>query len=401
LQSRLALEQNVMNQPDRLAGFDFETHNQQVRRLWDDFNAGRPTRTPAVVGTNTRYFMFHPDANPRGLSFRAYSEDPEAMFHALLQFNRWTRFNVLQDQQLGLPDGWEVNVDFQNYYEAGWFGCAVHYMDGQVPDTRPDFADCPVRLLERGVPDSFAGLAGRCRDYRERFLELARGAEFCGRPVKVGQGGSFLGTDGPMTVACNLFGPEFVCTSMAEEPQRLHRLLAFITEATIARIQAWCRYVGATFPRPNYGFADDSVALISTPMYREHVLPHHRRLCAALAAPGPRGIHLCGDATRHFVTIRDELNVHNFDTGFPVDFAGLRAALGPGVRLQGGPHVEFLRSQSPAAVYEETRRILQSGVRAGGRFVLREGNNLAPGTPLENTEAMYRAGLKFGATPEP
>jgi uroporphyrinogen-III decarboxylase len=42
------------------------------------------------------------------------------------------------------------------------------------------------------------------------------------------------------------------------------------------------------------------------------------------------------------------------------------------------------------------RRILQSGVLEGGRFLLREGNNLAPGTPLENTEAMYYAGREFG-----
>lgn len=32
----------------------------------------------------------------------------------------------------------------------------------------------------------------------------------------------------------------------------------------------------------------------------------------------------------------------------------------------------------------------------GGQFVLREGNNLAPGTPLENTEALYHAGRQFG-----
>lgn len=32
----------------------------------------------------------------------------------------------------------------------------------------------------------------------------------------------------------------------------------------------------------------------------------------------------------------------------------------------------------------------------GGRFVLREGNNLAPCTPVENVEAMYGAGKIFG-----
>ena len=110
----------------------------------------------------------------------------------------------------------------------------------------------------------------------------------------------------------------------------------------------------------------------------------------------PRGIHLCGDATRHFTTLRDELNIQSFDTGFPVDFGRLRAELGPGVTIMGGPHVDFLRTATPAAIREEARRILQSGVLTGGRFVLREGNNLAPLTPLENTEALYHAGREFG-----
>jgi uroporphyrinogen-III decarboxylase len=383
--------------PDRLAGLDFEAHNQLVRQVWADLNAGHPTRVPVICGTNTRYFMFNPAANPQGLTFRQYTEDVEVMFHAQLQFARWSRFNLLQDGELGLPERWTVNVDMQNYYEAGWLGCPVEYMDDQVPDTRPAFADRPERLMERGLPDPFGGLMARGREYREHLIDLAKNHDYCGRPIQVGAG---VGTDGPMTVACNLFGPEFVCTAMAEEPDRLHTLLSFITDAILARVTAWGQYLGTPFPAKNYGFADDSVALISTAMYREHILPHHRKLCDTLAGEGPRGIHLCGDSTRHFPTIRDELNVQTFDTGFPVDFAALRASVGPNVRINGGPHVEFLRSQTPAAVYNESRRILQSGILAGGgRFVLREGNNLAPGTPLANTEAMYQAALDFGSLP--
>jgi uroporphyrinogen-III decarboxylase len=94
--------------------------------------------------------------------------------------------------------------------------------------------------------------------------------------------------------------------------------------------------------------------------------------------------------------MRDELNVQSFDTGFPVDHGWLREELGPDVRIQGGPHVELLRTGTPAQIREETRRILQSGVMEGGKFVLREGNNLAPGTPEENVAAMYAACREFG-----
>jgi uroporphyrinogen-III decarboxylase len=53
------------------------------------------------------------------------------------------------------------------------------------------------------------------------------------------------------------------------------------------------------------------------------------------------------------------------------------------------PTAIFLQQAAPEEVRAETERILNSGSCDGGRFVLREGNNLAPGTPLSNLEAMY------------
>jgi hypothetical protein len=340
--------------------------------------------------------MFNKDANPRSIGFRDYTEDPDVMFDCQLRFARWSRFNLLQDGELGLPEKWTIFPDFQNFYEAAWFGCPIEYMDGQVPDTHPAFADAPERIMEHGLPDPFGGLFAKVRAFYEHYKARAATETFLGRPISINGPGCGGGTDGPMTVACNLFGPEFVCEAMLEEPERLAKLFSFITEATINRMRAWRQYTDVPLRPADYGFADDSLALISTAMYREHVLPHHRRLCDAMAGPGTRGIHLCGDSTRHFVTLRDELNIHSFDTGFPVDFPQLRRNLGPDVQIQGGPHVEFLMTATPAAVHEQVRRILGSGLLDGGRVVLREGNNLAPGTPLENTEAMYRAGKEFG-----
>ena len=383
---------------DRLVSFDFEEHNAEVHEMWTGFNAWQPgQRIPIILGTNTRYFVFNEAANPAGLDFRDYSEDPDTMFDAQLQFQRWSRFNLLQDAELGWPKKWIIAPDFQNYYEAAWFGCQVRYFPGQVPDTMPDFADAPERVMENGVPDPFGGLMARGLEYWEHFKARGNEDRYLNLPIEITVPWFGLATDGPMTVACNLFGPDFVCEAMAGEPERLHPLLDFITKATIERMTAWRKLAGIEVPNENFGFADDSIAMISTAMYREHILPYHRRLCQALGKEGrPRGIHLCGDSTRHFSTLRDELNMRTFDTGFPVDFAAVRRELGPGVRIQGGPHVNFLMRATSAEVREEVRRILQSGVLEGGMFVLREGNNLAPGTPLENTEALYHAGREFG-----
>ena len=87
--------------------------------------------------------------------------------------------------------------------------------------------------------------------------------------------------------------------------------------------------------------------------------------------------------------LRDELGAYEFETGYPVDFGWLRRELGPEVLIHGGPSAIMLRQASPAEIRTETKRILDSGICDGGRFVLREGNNLAPGTPLANLAAMY------------
>jgi uroporphyrinogen-III decarboxylase len=381
---------------DRLikAKFDFDAHNEEVSKMWDAFWKREPLRIPITLGINSRYYMQIPEANSKNVNFERYSENPGVMFDSKLEFERWKKFNLLFDEQLGLPDVWTITVDFQNYYEAAWFGCKVHYMDGEVPDTRPDFAAVPEKLMDKGIPDPFSGLMGKAIDYHQNFRIRAAKEEFLGSPVKISD--TLTGTDGPMTVACNLFGPQFVCETMASDAKRFHTLMKFVAESVIARTKAWRKYFNVSIPQDGFGFADDSIALISTNMYREHVMPYHKVILDAFATDKPRGIHLCGDATRHFKTLRDELNIWSFDTGFPVDFGKLRKQLGPEVQIQGGPHVEFLISASPGQVRDEVKRILGSGVLEGGRFILREGNNLAPRTPVDNTDAMYKAGREFG-----
>jgi uroporphyrinogen-III decarboxylase len=204
-----------------------------------------------------------------------------------------------------------------------------------------------------------------------------------------------------MTVACNLFGAGFVCESMLAEPDRLSVLLSFITDATIRRIQALRVHFGLPLTNTGFWFADDSCALLSAQAYTEHILPHHRKLCDTLAPEGSRAIHLCGDATRLFPTIAAEIRVSSFDTGFPVDFAELRRRLGPDIEVFGGPHIELLRTATEAEVRRETRRILASGIMSDGQFVLREGNNVAPGTPPANIAAMYRTAQEVGVVRPP
>lgn len=381
---------------------DFERHNAEVKAVWEAYRAHRTLRVPVILGVNTRFFLLGEKAPFPHVSFKEYTENPDVMFDTQVRFQDWARHHLVQDAPMGLPseeEGWTVNVDFQNFYEAGWFGCEIAYFAGQVPDTHPRWRDERRKreVIERGSPDPMLdGLAARNKQYYEHFIGKAKTYMYKGRRVtKINPRG--LGTDGPLTVAANIRGATELFADFIEDPGYVKELLAFITEATILRIKAWRRYLGQPEKQDDFGLADDSVQLLSKEMYREFVLPCHKRLREALctAAVGGR-IHLCGDSTRHFETIRDELGIRSFDTGFPIDHGKLRQELGPEIEILGGPHVELLRSAPPQEVHAAARRILESGIKHGGRFVLREGNNLAPGTPLENIRALYQAAQDYG-----
>jgi hypothetical protein len=376
---------------------DFAAQNAAVQELWRLYHEGKPSRVPMIMGLSSRFTVLNPALNPLGIGYDAYFNDPEVMWQHQLIHQDWVRHNLPQDAEMGLPEAWSVSVDFQNSYEALWWGAPLRFIDGDVPDT-PAFVTGASKweFVQRGAPDPFSGWMGRAWEYLELFRQKqAAGAEYKGRPVHAGWVPG-AGTDGPFTIACALRGPTQVCLDIYEDPDFFHAFMGLLVEGTIQRMKAFRKRFDQPEQSPAWGFADDSVLLLSVPTYREHILPHHRRLFDEFGPQGPNSIHLCGDATHLFRTIRDELKVTSFDTGFPVDHGWLRGELGPEVTILGGPHVELLRTGTPAGVRAEVRRILESGVTEGGKFILREGNNLAPGTPVENVAAMYQACQDFG-----
>ncbi len=378
---------------------DFEKHNEEMRAVWDAFHAGKPTRVPVVLGINPRILILNSQLNTSGVTFEQYSQDPDIMAQVQMQTQDYVRHNMLQDAEMGLPkDGWSIYVDFQNYYEAAWFGCDVQYRDGQVPDTEPILHSENKRMLfDRGIPDPFTGGAmARAWDFYEHMKNNMGSYSHRELPVVNVGPPPGLWTDGPRTVACSLRGATEMCLEIYEDPDYARELLRYITESTITRIKAYREHLGQEMKPQCWGFADDSIELLSVDIYTEFVLPMHRLLLQELAGEGPHSIHLCGNAQRFMTLLKEELNITIWDTGYPVDFGKARKDLGPDYLIQGGPRVSLLLHGSPEEVKGECKRILESGVMEGGRFILREGNNLSPGTPVENVAAMYEAAHAFG-----
>ena len=376
---------------------DASVHNPRQVEVWERFRQGDPIRPPVIVGTNARYYMDIPEVNVNGISFKEYTEDPAVMLDFQCRCEAYDRLYIPFDAERGLPEAWAPTVDWQNVYDAVWWGAERVYLSGNVPDTRPILNDDnKYSILDTGAPAPDARCMGQALEYYERMLELSKTYTFMDIPARPTVPASTMASDGPFTVACNLRGASEMCIELYEDPDYAHQLLELITEATIARIRYWRKYFGKPLRAAGQGIADDSIALLSPATYREFVLPLHKRMYEELG-DGVTGnyVHLCGDSSRHFVTFRDEMNVRTFDTGYPIDHAKMAELLGPDVTIQGGPHVELLRLSTPERVKAECRRILEAVHPYSRRFVLREANNLPPGVPLENLWAMYEAAEEF------
>jgi uroporphyrinogen-III decarboxylase len=395
---RLDADLTLFDLPD-LRTQDFSAHNDESVALWKAFSDRTHERIPVRFNCNPRILMLNPQYNARGLTYEEYMRDPEVMGQAILEFRYWTRFLLPGDHERGLPNQWSVYIDFENHYDAAWFGCPVHYREGQVPDTTPILTNDNKRMLfDRGIPDPFEGeWAERCLHFLDVFRKKQeRGWTFMGVPVVVENGAPFLGCDGLFTVAVSLRGATELCLDLLIDPDYARELLEYVYAAITSRMKAWRDRFGIPVPIEGFGSADDAIEMLSPEQYRQFVLPLHKRFFDEFGTPANRGIHLCGGVQRHFKTIHEELGVVNFDTGFPVDFARFRKDLGPDVLISGGPRVPLFLESTPEPLLAEAERILRSGVLFGGKFILQEGNNLPPCARLELCAALYDLGKRLG-----
>ena len=374
--------------------FDYSRHNEEVRRLWAGYRAGRPERVPVVFHMNSRVWLLNPALNTKGYTCKDYYERPEVALETELNFQKWRRLEVMEDTAKGLPEKWPVTMCGHNVMGGGWLGSEVVFRDGLVPHVKPLLSDKKEMLYELKQPDIRANFTKCAWAYYDFCLEKIRqGYEFEGRPLAVPGGPS---VEPPFCLAYVLRGPTEVLIDMYEDPDYFHRLMNFVTEAYLRHHRAMNEINKVTKKPQHIGIGDDPIEMISVADYNAHVLPYHKRIVDETAGPGPHVAHLCGRAQHHFANLREKLNVWAFDTGFPTDLARARKELGAAVTLWGNIHVHNLQCGTQETIEAEVRRLLASGVMHGGRFVLGDGNNVSEGTPVENLNLVYEIAKQYG-----
>lgn len=374
------------------APIDYERHNDEVRRVLAAYEAGRPIRVPLKIAGSITNFFFNPELNTNRLTFEQFFKDPAVQIEAQLHYAYWARHHLMVDHEMGLPETFSLRVDFQNSYDASWAGARVRYLENQLPDTEPIFAEHKEKLYDmpKLLPIE-SGLIGDGIAFIEYMEDYCGRNDFMGRPIAPPRAYPGEGCDGVLDLAYKLRGAENILYDMVDDDGYYEDLMEWITNNLIHRMRTLReRHARRWGDVPAFSFADDAITMISHDMYKDYVLPYHKRIFDEFSGGKLCGMHLCGANMHHFGQLVKELPIGALDTGFPVDHGLLRKLVGPDIELYTGPTVMLLQHGPVDAIVKEARSILRSGVAEGGKYVMIAANNLAPCTPVEHIAALYQ-----------
>jgi MtaA/CmuA family methyltransferase len=192
----------------------------------------------------------------------------------------------------------------------------------------------------------------------------------------------------PFSLAAALMGLEALLLKCRDDRSMVEALM----NRCLAYGLAYGRALGALGADLLSG-GDSPAGLVGPAAYREVAWPFEQRLVAGLKATTekPVSLHICGNATPILGTMAST-GADVLEIDHRVDLAQACQAVGSEVALWGNlDPVGLLAQGTPAQVRELTRRALDA-VRGCGhwRFVLSSGCTLAPDTPPENLDAMFR-----------
>ncbi len=353
----------------------------------------RPDRVPVIPAIAHRFLV--PQV---GVRFRDYYADPETMLRTQILAQKWLMENVRTDAHAITGPWTGAWTDFQNAFEAGSLGVEIVFPDDDIPWVGRGWVagEADLRRLE-AMDFVHSGLNARQTAYRRRMMEVADKypVRFLGGEVfHPGANPSLTHTsDGPFGVAGALMGPTELFLAVKERPDFVRELLRVVTDKLIE----WLDFCWAEekLPAPkDFAWTDDLAVSLSAADFRDVVLPSEKRL--RFHFDGRLSLHMCGRSDHLLEIFRDDLAIHELQGfGYEVDLDRIGEALGGRVVLLGNVDPRLIRSGTPEDVRRATRRVLDKLAPRGG-LIVQDGNNVPPGSPLANINAMMEAAEAWG-----
>jgi uroporphyrinogen decarboxylase len=265
------------------------------------------------------------------------------------------------------------------------FGATLTYM----PDVIPVHESAAIEGLE-GI-DKLEPKDPR-RD--GRMPAIVKAAEFFAKKFSAEGELSFGGCEGPITAAGSLWGVENLMRNMIKNPDLVHKVLSACTDTIIdfcnAQMDAGVLGIGLAEPTA-------SSTCISPEFFQKFAMPYIKKICRKVNSPAFL-LHVCGEAQELVKPVSKITNILIFSVD-QVDLQRAKEDIGKKfLVLLGNVSTRLMRRGTLAEVEAATKQCIQEAA-AGGKFILSTGCDIAPGTPVENIEAMLQLGKTFGKYP--
>jgi uroporphyrinogen-III decarboxylase len=351
-----------------------------------------PDRVPVIPAINYRYLL-----PVIGVRFREYYNDPEVMLRSQILGQKWLMENVKTDAYSvtgAWVGGW---TDFQNATEASAMGCQVEFPEDDIPVVHEGGwvrTEGDLRRLEN-MDTINDGLNGRQIEFRRAMMQIADKypVRFQGGPVFYpGANPAMTHTsNGPFTNAAYLMGTTEVFLAILERPDFVRELLHIITEKTIAWLD-FC-WEEEKLPERDLAWTDDLAAYLSADTWRNVLLPHNKRLRDHFDRAS---LHMCGHTDHLLELFTNQLKIDEYQGfGWEVSLDKVAEVMGGKVVLLGNVNPLLIAEGTPEQVKGATRQVVEKLAPCGG-LIIQDGNNIAPGSPVENINAMMEAAEEYG-----
>lgn len=351
-----------------------------------------PDRVPVIPAIAHRFMV------PKvGVRFRDYYRDPETMLRTQILAQKWLMENVRTDAY-SITGAWVgAWTDFQNTFEAGSLGCEIIFPDDDIPWVGPGWVKTEEDLARLEAMDFVhSGINARQIAYRRAMMAVAERypVRFLGGEVFYPGANPALThtSDGPFGIAGDLMGQTELFTACYERPDFVRELLRIITDKLIEYLD-FC-WEEEQLPARDFAWTDDLAVNLSAQMYRDLVLPEEKRL--RFHFDGWLSLHMCGKTDHLLEIFRDDLAIHELQGfGYQVNLDRIAEVMGGRVVLIGNIDPMLIHSGTPEQVREATRIAIEKLAPYRG-YIVQDGNNIPPGSPLENINAMTEAAELYG-----
>jgi len=352
-----------------------------------------PDRVPVIPALAHRFLI------PMvGTRFRDYYADPETMLRTQIQAQKWVMENVRTDAYSIIGPWVGAWTDFQNSFEAGSLGVEIVFPENDIPWVGPGWVNTETDLRRLEAMDFVhSGINARQIEYRKAMINIAEKypVRFKGGPVFYPGANPFLThtADGPFGVAGDLIGKTEIFIAVAEHPAFARELMRIVTAKLIQYLDFCWEEEKLPTPR-DFAWTDDLAVSLSAETYRQLVLPFEKEL--RFHFDGRLSLHMCGKTDHLLDIFTNELRIHEFQGfGYEVDLDRIAAVMGGKVVLLGNVNPMLIHSGTPGQVREATRRVIEVLGPLRG-LIVQDGNNIPPGSPLENINAMMEAAELYG-----